>query len=102
MVWQFGLWGLFGGFAVEALEFLRAIRRVGNWPWFSKDGGEPGAGPMLASVLVRMGIGYGLAAAATASGQVSGPLGAIAIGVAAPLVIEQLGAQSPPGLSQSR
>lgn len=98
MLWQFGLWGLFGGFAVEALEFLRAIRRVGDWPWCSKD--EPGAGPMLASVLVRMGLGFGLAAAATASAQVSGPLGAIAIGVAAPLVLEQFSAQSPLGSSQ--
>jgi hypothetical protein len=86
------LWGLFGGFAVEALEFQGAIRRVGGWPWTA--GGEPGPIPLLASVLIRLIVSIGVTAALAASHQVSGPYGAIGAGIAAPLLIEQLGRQS--------
>jgi len=40
--------------------------------------------------VIRVGVGFGLALAAVETGQVSGPLGAIAVGVAAPLLIEQM------------
>ncbi len=90
--WQFLLWGAFGGMAVEAVEFYGAIRRTGDWPW--QQPGEPRLGPLLVSVVIRVGLGAGLAAAASHS-QVSGPLGAIAIGVSAPLLIEQMGRQVP-------
>lgn len=99
MIWVYAAWGLFGGLAVEALEFLRAIRRAAGMPWKNEDGtrnpAEPGPGALAISVVIRMGIGGGLAAAAGASGQVSGPLAAITIGVAAPLIIEQFGGQMP-------
>ncbi|AOS62799.1 hypothetical protein TL08_09920 [Actinoalloteichus hymeniacidonis] len=88
MGWEYALWGLFGGFAVEGLEFSGAIRRTGTWPWRVPD--EPGPLPLLVSVLIRLGVGSGLAAAAGIAGQVSGPFGALAIGVAAPLLVEQL------------
>ncbi|APU14101.1 MULTISPECIES: hypothetical protein [Actinoalloteichus] len=86
--WEYAVWGLFGGFAVEGLEFSGAIRRTGNWPW--RIPGEPGPLPLLVSVLIRLGVGSGLAAAAGITGQVSGPFGALAIGVAAPLLVEQI------------
>jgi hypothetical protein len=82
------LWGAFGGCAVDAIQFQGAIRRTGQWPWRVK--GEPGLGPLLASVVLRVGLGFGLALAAGQTDQVSGPLGAIAVGVAAPWVIEQM------------
>ena len=44
----------------------------------------------LVSVVIRVGLGAGLAAAATGSDQVSGSLAAFGIGVAAPLVLEKL------------
>jgi hypothetical protein len=91
--WQYGLWGLFGGFAVDGLEFVGAIRRVGGWPW--RLPGEPGPLPLAVSVLIRLVVGAGLAAAAGSTGQVGGPFGAVAMGAAAPLLIEQLARQIP-------
>ena len=86
--WQYACWGAFGGLSVEAIQFYGAIRRNGKWPWKIK--GEPGPLPLLVSVVIRVGVGLGLALAAGQTGQVSGPLGAIAVGVAAPLLIEQM------------
>jgi hypothetical protein len=88
---EFAVWGLFGGFAVEGLEFTAAIRRGGRWPW--QQPGEPGALPFAVSVIVRLAVGAGLAAAAGVADQISGPFGAVALGVAAPLVVEQLARQ---------
>ncbi|SHH05607.1 hypothetical protein [Streptoalloteichus hindustanus] len=85
------LWGLFGGFAVEGLDFAGAIRRTGGWPW--RQPGEPGPAPLLISVVIRLTVGGGLAAAAGSAGQVGGPFGALAIGIAAPLVVAQLASQ---------
>lgn len=92
-------WGVFGGFAVEGLEFTRAIRRAGEWPWRRQ--GEPGPVPLVVSVLIRLIVGAGLAAATVSAGQVQGPFGALAIGVAAPLLIEQLSQQFPAKLRVS-
>jgi len=86
--WLYAAWGAFGGFAIEAVQFRGAIRRTGKWPWKIK--GEPDAGPFVVSVVIRVAVGFGLALAAALAGQVSGPLGAIAVGVAAPLFIEQM------------
>lgn len=87
----YAAWGLFGGFAVEGLEFTGAIRRTGGWPWDQK--GEPSKGPMLASVVIRLLVGAGLAAAAASTHQISGPIGAVAVGIAAPFLIEQMSRQ---------
>jgi hypothetical protein len=70
--WQYALWGAFGGFAVEAIQFYGAIRRTGDWPWKVK--GEPGPLPLLVPVIIRVGVGFGLTWAAAATHQVSGPL----------------------------
>jgi hypothetical protein len=97
MIWEYAMWGCFGGFAVEGLEFSGAIRRVGGWPWHQS--GEPGPLPLAVSVVIRLLIGAGLAVAAGTTGQVSGPFGALAVGIAAPLLIEQLGRQIPGTIS---
>lgn len=91
--WEYAFWGFFGGFAVDGLEFAGAIRRVGGWPW--RQPGEPGPLPYAVSVAIRLVVGAGLAAAAGTTGQISGPFGALAVGVAAPLLIEQLARQIP-------
>jgi len=91
--WVYALWGAFGGLSVEAVQFYGAIRRTGKWPWKIK--GEPGPLPLFVSVVIRVGVGFGLALAAVETGQVSGPLGAIAVGVAAPLLIEQMSKRVP-------
>lgn len=87
------MWGAFGGLAVEALQFYSVLRRTGGWPW--KTVGELDPGPLVMSVVIRVGVGLGLAAAAGDTGQIAGPLGAIAVGVAAPLLIEQMAQQLP-------
>ncbi|GAB3481368.1 hypothetical protein [Amycolatopsis cihanbeyliensis] len=87
------VWGLFGGFAVEGLEFAGAIRRTGGWPW--RQPNEPGPLPLAVSVIIRLAVGAGLAVAIGATGHISGALGAVAVGVAAPLIIEQVARQVP-------
>ncbi|MEU2587982.1 hypothetical protein ABZ612_34900 [Streptomyces avermitilis] len=86
--WEACLWGLAGSAAVEALELYRAIQRVKGFPW--KMPGEIPLSPYVVAVIIRNGLGAGLAAAFGVSGQIAGPLGAIAVGVAAPKIVEQL------------
>jgi hypothetical protein len=90
-----GVWGLFGGFAVEGLEMRAAYYRYGCWPWKVPRTDvkvAPEAGPLgyATAEIIRLLVGAGLAMAAVATGQVSGPLGAIGIGVAAPTIVGQL------------
>lgn len=100
MTWlEAAVWGLFGGFAVEGLEFVRAIRRTGDWPWRQPE--EPGPLPLAASVVIRLTVGAGLAVATVAAEQVQGPFGALAVGVAAPLLIEQILGYVPVGVATS-
>jgi len=91
--WELALWGAAGGLMVEAIEFSRAIKRTGSFPW--KSPGEPGPLPLLVSVVIRIGVGFGLTWAAAANNQVTGAFGAIAVGVAAPLLLEQMAKNVP-------
>lgn len=91
--WEYVLWGAFGGLAVEAIQFHGAIQRVKDWPWRTE--GESSAPLLLVSVVIRVGLGLGLALAAGQTGQVGGPIGAVAVGVAAPLLFEQMARQVP-------
>jgi hypothetical protein len=110
-----GLWGLFGGFAVEGLELNVAWQHHRCWPWQAPVGdGKPANGPAaplpeagvwgyVVAELIRLLIGAGLAWAAAATGQVAGPLGALGVGAAAPTIIGQLARAIPitPGSSPS-
>ena len=91
--WQYAAWGAFGGLAIELVEFYGAIRRTGGWPWKQK--GEVRPAPLLASVAIRLFVGAGLAWALGVEQQVSGAVGALTAGVAAPLILEQLARQIP-------
>lgn len=84
------LWGAFGGFAVEGLELYTAVRRHGHWPWRVRGPREVGAPGYVVAELIRLIIGAGLAGAAEASGQITSAVGALAVGVAAPLIVERL------------
>ncbi|BCJ48144.1 hypothetical protein GCM10010168_25040 [Actinoplanes ianthinogenes] len=81
-------WGLLGGLIVEVLEYSAAIRRSRGRPWRRR--GEPGFGPSLVALLLRLAAGAGLAAAAAAGRQISGGFAALALGVTAPLVVEKV------------
>ncbi|MEV4319934.1 hypothetical protein [Actinocrispum sp. NPDC049592] len=92
-------WGAFGGFGVEASHLLIAYQRANTLPW--KIPGEPGLGAIVFSVVLRVLLGAGLAAAAGMSEQVSGPMGAIAVGVCAPVIINQIGARMRPAIPRN-
>jgi hypothetical protein len=82
--------GLAGGMCVEALELYACIRRKSDWSWRYPINQNSGPVTYLLSVAIRAGIGAVVAAAGAASGQVGGAFGALALGIAAPLVIEKL------------
>jgi hypothetical protein len=86
------LWGILGGIVIEGLDFYNAVRQHGKAPWHvtGKGGQRISAGIYLAAELVRLLIGGIVAGAAAASGQISGPLIALALGVATPLAVERL------------
>jgi hypothetical protein len=87
------VWGVFGGFAVEGMEFSKAVRATGDWPWRQK--GEPGALPMAVSIIIRLAVSGGLSLALGQGHQIIGVFGALTAGVAAPLILEQLSARIP-------
>ncbi|WP_414939682.1 hypothetical protein [Amycolatopsis sp. cmx-11-51] len=90
-VWAACVWGMGGGLVVEMLELYRAVRRAGGLPWRVDPDHEPHPPALLLAAFIRMGIGGVLAAAMASGGQIGGGLGALATGIAAPLLIDQLG-----------
>ncbi|WP_019870445.1 hypothetical protein [Salinispora oceanensis] len=82
------LWGLLGSFIVEALELGAALRRAKTLPWKRPD--EPGLPAYLASVVLRLAAGAGLAALIGADGRLASPLAAGLLGITAPLLIEKV------------
>jgi hypothetical protein len=91
MTWlQLALWGLFGGFIVDGLEVWRMVRSNNSrWP------AECLTVAFFVAEAIRLVASAGLAIAFGTTGQVSGPLGALAIGIAAPLIVEKLTAYLP-------
>ena len=91
MTWvDAALWGLGGGFAVEGLDLYGAVRRYGCWPWRVPGPREVGAVGYFVAELVRLVIGSVLASALAESGQITTAFGALAVGIAAPLIVERL------------
>lgn len=90
------LWGLFGGFAVESLEFWKAVRRHQHWPWESPGDG-PNLGPLayVIATALRLGVGAGVAVAAHTSQQNSSAWVAMLVGAGAPLLLEKAAALIP-------
>ncbi len=89
-LWEYTLWGLFGGFAVDGLELWRAVKRNRGImpPRYCRRG-------TLVTEIVRLAVGAGLATAFGASHQISGELGALIVGAGAPIILERLLAQLP-------
>jgi hypothetical protein len=91
--WELIVWGAFGGAAVEAVEILGAVKKTRQVPWNRP--GEVSLSAFATSVAIRVLLGIGLAYALGSTDQVAGPIGAIAVGIAAPLIVEQLTKQIP-------
>lgn len=92
----FLIWGIFGGFAVEGMEFSRVVRATGLWPWMME--GEPPFLHYLISIFIRLLVGGGLALGLGLGHQIVGIFGALTSGIAAPLILEQLSQRVPLGL----
>lgn len=87
------MWGLYGGFAVEGLALIAEARRIGGWPWSGAD--QLPARVLLLAIVIRVGIGAGLAAAAFSSEQITTAFAAVTVGAGANKIIEGLIAQVP-------
>jgi hypothetical protein len=87
-VWIATVWGLTGGLCVEALELYAHICRAPKWDWRCPI--DQGMAAFVVAVMLRVSVGAALAAAFAGSHQVSGPLAAYTLGVAAPVVVERL------------
>jgi len=88
--WELAGWGFFGGFIAEGLPLWRMVEKNrGVWPPHYR---SPG---FFAAKAIRLLIGAGLAVLFGESGQVSGAIGAVAVGAAAPLIVEKLTQQLP-------
>ncbi|SDM44221.1 hypothetical protein SAMN04487981_101531 [Streptomyces sp. cf386] len=98
-VWMACVWGLLGASAIEAHHLHSAIGRVKNLPWRVQ--GELPLKPYLVALALRLALGVGMAAAFGASGQAGGPVGVMAVGIAAPKVLEQLAGGKLAGLEMS-
>jgi hypothetical protein len=85
------LWGAFGGFAMEAVEYITAIRRHRRLPWRRVKDTDPGplAHAIAAGLRVAVGAGLACAAVRSADGGLA-PWYALAIGAGAPQVLEKL------------
>ncbi len=94
--WQVIALGAFGGVAVEAVDILGAVKRTGQVPWNRP--GEVSFGAFALSVAIRVLLGSGLAYLLWSTAQVTGPFGAFAIGVTAPLIVGELAKQVPVGI----
>ena len=70
--WGAAAWGLTGGLCVEALALYSLIRGSRRWSWRRPI--PQGLVAYVISVVLRVGAGAGLAAAASGSRQVSGTL----------------------------
>ncbi len=89
----FALWGLLGGAIVDGLEFWQIVRANGghcprNFRTIAYGVAE----------VIRLGAGAALAVALGLTGQVTAPMGALAIGVAAPIIVEKLSEKLPTAL----
>jgi hypothetical protein len=73
---------------MEALELYAHIRHAPKWDWRSPI--EQGMVAFVVAVVLRVGVGSALAAVFAGSHQVSSPLVAFTLGVAAPMVVARL------------
>jgi hypothetical protein len=89
--WSAFAWGACGGLIVEALELYRAVRRAKGLPWKKDPEHEPGPSAVILMGLLRTLIGAVVALAMARANQISGALGGLGAGAAAPLIIDQLG-----------
>ncbi|MCK6483092.1 MAG: hypothetical protein HUU22_18395 [Phycisphaerae bacterium] len=87
--WQFFVWGVVGGFVVDGLGYVRLMRE-----------GPPESRPTFGAALllaeaVRLLVGGLLALAFGLAGEIAAPVGAMIVGITAPIIVEKY-LESPP------
>ena len=82
------LWGAAGAGAIEVSELYGAMKRIKDLPWHQE--GELSLGLYLFTVMLRVGLGAFAAALCATTGPL-GTAGAVAAGIAAPKLLEELG-----------
>ncbi|MFD4557839.1 hypothetical protein ACFWP5_26565 [Streptomyces sp. NPDC058469] len=87
-IWEACLWGLLGAGLIEAKEMWQLYRQNNEFPW--KLDGRAQAKPYVAAVAIRFFMAGGINAAYASANQVTGSLGALTLGIAAPMFIQQL------------
>ncbi len=85
------LWGLLGVVLIEVHALWSAVTAEGTarWPWRDEHD-DPRTGGYMIAVACRMTMGVGLNAVYAAAHQIDGPLAAVTMGIAAPLIIKQM------------
>lgn len=80
----FFAWGVLGGFVVDALMFVKEVRASSD-----PIPAQMFKFPYLLAYFARLSIGGILATALGLAGEVSVPLGALIVGITAPMIIQQ-------------
>jgi hypothetical protein len=88
-------WGTFGGFAMEALDFITAVRRHRRVPWRKLIPEDPGPAIHAVTSVLRLTVGAGVAAAASRTSPSVSAWLALGLGAAAPVILEKLTALIP-------
>lgn len=87
--WYFLIWGMLGGLIVDGLEIVKLVKQdVTRWAKFRSTG-------YLVAEFLRILIGGILAVALGLAGEVEAPLGALIVGVTAPIMVDRY-LSSPP------
>jgi hypothetical protein len=87
--WCAGLWGFLGGFVADGLNYTRVLRQSKSEipeHYFSA--------VFFLGVAIRLLIGAVLAIAFVLSGQISGAMGALVVGITAPAIVDKIIKQS--------
>lgn len=92
------LWGLLGAGLIEIRALWEVLHpfRAPKWPWRDRRGRPQLVGYAVA-VICRFAMAAGVDAVYAASHQIAGSVGAVTMGVAAPLVIQQMALRAEPG-----
>lgn len=94
MWWQACLWGALGAGLVEAGEMWHLYRAQDRFPWVKDE--RPQVKPYIFALSLRFFMAIGITAVYGVSGQVAGPLVAVTLGIAAPIIIQQFAGSSSP------
>jgi hypothetical protein len=92
----FFCWGLLGGAIIDGWDFVRVVRAHHNRipPQFKTAG-------YVIGEIVRLLIGGALSMVVFLAKKISDPLGGVAVGIAAPSIIDRLMASAPKNLGDS-